>query len=194
MPITIVVIVNPKNGDSGAQILFSKQTTEMITLFCYVSDICVVGRGKKRVGRCRTILGQQLSKRQMNAVMSDCMQGTCCIRKISPDVRRCGKETKGATQGLELQTDRTVSLQKQKKITCVQMANIAKSLELYKLDNSTYPKNIKSLIEKGYIKKEATDPWGKKIIYVKLKDGFELISLGKDGIESSDDIKYSECK
>ena len=81
-----------------------------------------------------------------------------------------------------------------KKITCVQMANIAKSLELYKLDNSTYPKNIKSLIEKGYIKKEATDPWGKKIIYVKLKDGFELISLGKDGIESSDDIKYSECK
>ena len=65
------------------------------------------------------ILGQQLSERQMNAMMSDCMQGTCCIRKISPDVRSCGKETKGATQGLELQIDSTVSLQKQKKMACV---------------------------------------------------------------------------
>ncbi|MFT5226116.1 MAG: general secretion pathway protein G [Polaribacter sp.] len=83
------------------------------------------------------------------------------------------------------------------------------SLELYKLDNFTYPttdQGLQSLTEKpsgselshwrkgGYIKKLSNDPWGNAYIY--LQPGthaeFDIMSLGADstagGADSAADI------
>jgi len=88
-------------------------------------------------------------------------------------------------------------------------ANIAIALDLYQLDNGSYPtteQGLAALIEKPlaspdpvqwsgpYIKKKAIprDPWGREYVY--LSPGgrnvsfYDLFSLGKDGIESEDDI------
>lgn len=73
------------------------------------------------------------------------------------------------------------------------------ALERYRLDNNRYPtedQGLKALTEKpttdplpkrwksgGYIKKEALDPWGNNYAYFIEGDRYELISLGRDGLD-----------
>ena len=76
---------------------------------------------------------------------------------------------------------------------------IASALELYRLDNRTYPTTSQGLealvrrptappepvnwVEGGYLAEDPTDPWGNAYIYRSPGDsgGFDLISLGADG-------------
>jgi len=73
-------------------------------------------------------------------------------------------------------------------LTCTQMSAIADTLDTFKLDNGFYPNVLKL----------PKDSWGRPIIYVKTKDGFELISYGADrregGKDDGADILYSECE
>ncbi len=83
------------------------------------------------------------------------------------------------------------------------------ALNLYELDNGTYPsteQGLKALVERPtsgpvpqnwrqYLEKKTTpkDPWGRDYIYVcpgvHNPDSYDLSSLGKDGVESDDDIR-----
>jgi len=88
-------------------------------------------------------------------------------------------------------------------------SNLATALDLYHLDTGTYPtteQSLPALINAPtsspvppkwsgpYLKKKKTpkDPWGRDYVYVAPgahnKDGYDLSSLGADGIESKDDI------
>jgi len=98
-------------------------------------------------------------------------------------------------------------------ITCTQMRGISNTLEIFKLDNTVYPttdEGINALIsnpnmlkypnyqDTPYYKKLPRDTWGHPIIYVKTKDGFELVSYAADrkegGEDEGADILYSECE
>ena len=85
------------------------------------------------------------------------------------------------------------------KIVCIQMENISKTLKLYKLDNSSYPtteEGLNLLAEKKYFEdgKFPKDSWGNSFIYLQKEKSFDLISLGADKKESTeDDIYYSKC-
>jgi len=86
------------------------------------------------------------------------------------------------------------------KIVCIQMKSIAQTLKMYKLDSSSYPKTeegLNILVEKKYFEdgKLPKDSWGNEFIYVLNEDTFDLISIGSDKKESTeDDIYYSKCK
>ena len=80
-----------------------------------------------------------------------------------------------------------------------QIANIVSAMDLYKLDNFTYPKNdegIEALVNKpdsaknwkagGYLKKVPTDPWGNTFLYFAEGGEFEIISLGANGEEGGE--------
>jgi len=99
-------------------------------------------------------------------------------------------------------------------LTCTQMSDIASSLlTLFKMDNGVYPtteEGLNALVsnpnvlkypnypETPYHKKLPKDAWGNYFIYIKTKDGFELISYGADkkegGEDEGADILYSECE
>jgi general secretion pathway protein G len=98
-------------------------------------------------------------------------------------------------------------------LVCVNMKSNAHALEMFKLDNGIYPTTEEgnaALISSpnplkypnyssdGYLKRLPKDSWAGKLIYVKTKDGFELISYGADRKEGGEDeyadIYYSECK
>jgi len=98
-------------------------------------------------------------------------------------------------------------------IICTQMSGIAHTLEIFKLDNGIYPttdEGLSTLIsnpnvlkypnyqDTPYYKKLPRDSWRTPIIYVKTKDGFELISYGADrkegGEDDGADIFYSKCE
>ena len=88
-------------------------------------------------------------------------------------------------------------------------ANIATALDLYETDNGHYPttqQGLQALLGQPtsspvpsnwngpYLKKKKIpkDPWGKDYVYVSPgvhnPEEYDLSSLGKDGIESKDDI------
>jgi len=101
-------------------------------------------------------------------------------------------------------------------LVCVQMKSIYNgALDMFKVDNSTYPTTEEGLtalvvnpdVEKypnysssGYFKdnKMPKDSWQKEFIYINDDDRIELISLGADraegGEDGKSDIKMSECK
>jgi len=98
-------------------------------------------------------------------------------------------------------------------LTCTQMSDIANTLEIFKLDNGIYPTTddgLSTLVsnpnmlkypnyaETPYYKKPPKDAWANYFIYLKTKDGFELISYGADrkegGHDDGADILYSECE
>jgi len=91
-----------------------------------------------------------------------------------------------------------------RKLVCVQMKSIYDgALDMYKIDNSTYPsteQGLDLLVEKGYFKddKLPKDSWGNPFIYINNNSTVELISLGADKKEGGEgtakDIKLSECK
>ena len=85
------------------------------------------------------------------------------------------------------------------KIVCIQMKSIAQTLKMFKLDTSSYPQTeegLDMLVEKKYFEdgKMPKDAWGNKFIYIQNEDSFDLISMGSDKKESTeDDIYYSKC-
>lgn len=84
-----------------------------------------------------------------------------------------------------------------------EMSNITQALDMYKLDNFTYPstaQGLEALVSKpsgspepknykanGYMKKLPIDPWGNAYIYSSKQGQFEIISLGSDGEEGGSD-------
>lgn len=70
-------------------------------------------------------------------------------------------------------------------------SNLAMALDLYELDNGGFPNDLSELRPK-YIKKKPVDPWGNDYQYAypgtRNPETYDLFSLGKDGVESDDDI------
>jgi len=80
-------------------------------------------------------------------------------------------------------------------------STLALALDLYEMDNGTYPATLDALRTKPqdaaywkgpYIKKKPLDPWGKNYIYKfpgehNPPDTYDLSSLGKDGQEGGGD-------
>jgi general secretion pathway protein G len=107
------------------------------------------------------------------------------------------------------------SEQAKQKLVCVQMKSIKNALDMFKLDNGTYPdqeEGLKALannpdserypnyapsgyFEDGILPK---DPWQASYIYTSTDEGIDLISLGADrkegGSNENKDITYAECK
>jgi len=83
-------------------------------------------------------------------------------------------------------------------------ANIATGLKLYELDNGSFPtteEGLNALLTKPasakvwngpYMEKKPVDPWGREYKYKSPGEhrpaDYDLSSLGKDGVESNDDI------
>ena len=79
------------------------------------------------------------------------------------------------------------------------IANISLALDLYEVDNGTYPSSLQSLITKGselnwrgpYLKKGdiPVDPWKKEFVYTLKDNGYELKSAGPNSsIGDGDDV------
>jgi general secretion pathway protein G len=106
------------------------------------------------------------------------------------------------------------SEQAKQKLVCVQMRGIKNSLDMFKLDNGTYPdaeEGLQALVKNpdsekypnyasgGYFEDGnlPKDPWKNRYIYVPGEDGINLISLGADrkegGTDENKDITYAEC-
>ena len=87
-------------------------------------------------------------------------------------------------------------------------SNIATGLKLYELDNGNFPatdEGLGALLNKPasgsnwngpYLEKKPIDPWGREYKYKcpgeRRSADYDLYSLGKDGIESADDIRNWE--
>lgn len=87
-------------------------------------------------------------------------------------------------------------------------ANIGTALKLYELDNGGFPtsgEGLKALMSKTsgamnwngpYIEKEPLDPWGRMYEYKSPGENrpqdYDLYSLGKDGVQSADDVNNWE--
>lgn len=95
---------------------------------------------------------------------------------------------------------------------CLKMNDLEKRLDMFKLDNGTYPETeegFEALLRnpdsdkypnyrvKPYLKKLPKDSWKTPFVYVRTANGFELISFASDrkegGAESDKDILFSEC-
>lgn len=96
----------------------------------------------------------------------------------------------------------------QAKVTVVRgdVNAIAAALDMYKLDNGSYPstqQGLEALVEKpsgnpqprnwnqdGYLKRLPVDPWGNAYLYLApgTKGAFDLYSLGADGKEGGSDM------
>ncbi|MBI3602540.1 MAG: type II secretion system major pseudopilin GspG [Candidatus Omnitrophica bacterium] len=85
--------------------------------------------------------------------------------------------------------------------------NVATGLKLYELDNGSFPsteEGLNALLSKSssasnwngpYLERKPLDPWGREYKYKSPGDhrpDYDLYSLGKDGVESADDVKNWE--
>lgn len=86
------------------------------------------------------------------------------------------------------------------------LRTIAASLEMYRLDNRSYPTTEQGLaalaapptlppeppnwVQGGYLRAVPTDPWGRPYVYLSpaREAGFELLSLGADGAEGGEGV------
>ena len=79
-------------------------------------------------------------------------------------------------------------------------SNIAMALDMYELDNGSYPNSLNDLLKKSpeadnwngpYIKKGPRDPWGRQYNYKfpgeNNRDSYDLSSSGRDGSEGGED-------
>jgi general secretion pathway protein G len=87
----------------------------------------------------------------------------------------------------------------------IQIKEIEKALEMYRLDNARYPtteQGLMALVQKpttdpvppkwkGYMADLPKDPWNNPFVYVApgTRGPYDIISLGPDGQQSEDDIK-----
>ena len=75
-------------------------------------------------------------------------------------------------------------------------ANIGLALDMYELDNGSYPNSLDELLKKGtsgkgpYLKKEPKDPWGNPYTYTLENEGkeYKLCSQGPAGGKSEKEI------
>lgn len=103
-----------------------------------------------------------------------------------------------------------------RKLVCVQMKSIYNgALDMFKIDNSSYPtteEGLEALVknpdpqkypnysQSGYFKDNEIpkDSWGRNFIYMNNDGKVELVSLGADakegGTKEAADIKLSQCK
>lgn len=75
--------------------------------------------------------------------------------------------------------------------------NLSLAIDMYEVDNGTYPSGLQSLITKGselnwrgpYLKKGdiPLDPWGKEFIYSAKDNGYEIKSYGPNGADGGGD-------
>lgn len=100
------------------------------------------------------------------------------------------------------------------KLVCVQMKSVKNALDMFKLDNGSYPDQehgLKALTQNpdserypgyapsGYFENGILpkDPWKSPFIYTLTDEGPNLISLGADrkesGTKENKDITYAEC-
>ena len=77
-------------------------------------------------------------------------------------------------------------------------ANLSSSLDLYEVDNGSYPEKLEDLIVKPanatnwkgpYLKKKPIDPWGNPYVYKYpgTRGDYDLMSYGKSGTEGGGD-------
>lgn len=81
--------------------------------------------------------------------------------------------------------------------------NVATALKLYELDNGSFPatqQGLSALLAKPasalnwngpYLENKPVDPWGREYRYKspgEHRTDYDLYSLGKDGVESEDDV------
>jgi general secretion pathway protein G len=86
-------------------------------------------------------------------------------------------------------------------------ANIPTALKLYELDNGAFPsteEGLNALFVKPpsaaswngpYLEKKPLDPWNREYKYKspgEHRGDYDLMSLGRDGVESADDVKNWE--
>ncbi len=95
---------------------------------------------------------------------------------------------------------------------CLKMDDLKKRLDMFKLDNGTYPdteEGFEALITnpdkdkypgyriKPYLKKLPKDAWHTPFVYINKGDDVEIISYGADrkegGEGSGQDILFSQC-
>ncbi|SFV90501.1 General secretion pathway protein G [hydrothermal vent metagenome] len=95
---------------------------------------------------------------------------------------------------------------------CLKMDDLKKRLDMFKLDNGTYPdteEGFEALLSnpdedkypgypvKPYLKKLPKDAWRTPFVYINKGDDVEIISLGADrkqgGEGSGQDILFSQC-
>ncbi len=95
---------------------------------------------------------------------------------------------------------------------CLKMNDLGKRLDMFKLDNGTYPETeegFEALLSnpdadkypnyrtKPYLKEMPKDSWKTPFIYINKGEEFELISFAADrkegGEDSNRDILFSEC-
>jgi len=84
-----------------------------------------------------------------------------------------------------------------KQLVCIQMKGISNDLKMFQLDMGKYPtteEGLEPLLTSSYLSRYPLDSWGHELKYMNKNNTFELISYGKDGIKSSDDILFSECQ
>lgn len=78
------------------------------------------------------------------------------------------------------------------------IANISLAIDIYEVDNGSYPPSMQSLTTKGseknwrgpYLKKGVPlDPWGQPFIYSVTENDYEIKSVGPDGVGGgADDV------
>ncbi len=106
------------------------------------------------------------------------------------------------------------SEQAKQNLVCVQMKSIKNALDMFKLDNGSYPdqemgldaliknpnpENFPNYATSGYFENGILpkDPWKSPYIYVQTEEGINMISLGADrkegGTKENKDITYADC-
>lgn len=100
----------------------------------------------------------------------------------------------------------------QRDTVCLKMNDLKKRLDMFKLDNGSYPdteEGFEALVSnpdnekypnyraKPYLQKMPKDSWRTPFIYIKKAESFELISFASDrkegGEGSGEDILFSNC-
>ena len=92
---------------------------------------------------------------------------------------------------------------------CLKMKDLEKRFDMFKLDNGVYPETnegfqglisnpnenkYKGYRPSGYLKKIPKDSWKTPFEYRKVKNGFEIISYGRDRKRNTEeDILFSVC-
>lgn len=85
------------------------------------------------------------------------------------------------------------------KLACIQMKSMANSLKMYKVDYGDFPstqEGLSLLKDKGYFEDNIIprDSWKNNYLYTNDNGIIEIISMGADAKEATeDDIYYSKC-
>jgi general secretion pathway protein G len=78
------------------------------------------------------------------------------------------------------------------KVNRDQLRALSTAINDYQTDTGALPEKLEDLMAEGpfYIRVLPKDPWGRGYVYRRDGESFTLKSLGKDGVESEDDIVF----